>query len=413
MKGEAAERISDHASIKRKNQLTILRQIREDGPITRVALKQRTRLSWGTVTSSIRELLGKGILTEIGSISTGLGRRPVEIDLNTEKNHVLGMHLGGTLVRSVLVDVKGAVVDHLDLPVDSDGSSREILGRMLKAAREVLKRSAVGPRSLGGIGIAAPGAVDFHAGVCLYAPHHPHWKDVPLKRKFEQEFGVPCFVDHVSNCYALSEKLFGHGKDLDTFICVLLGTGVSAGIVIGGEVYRGAECFSGEFGHTCIDMNGPLCACGNNGCIEAYASGPAIACAALEEGSPSGALLSLAGGDATRITAETLSRAAATGDAMALGVFREMGVHLGVGISNLINVFNPQCIILGGAVSRSSPYFLPSLLETTEKRAWHASAKDVRVSGLERGAERGAAAMVLQQLFTTGWILSRAGGAMP
>ena len=244
--------------------------------------KQRTRLSWGTVTSSDRELLDKGILTEIGSVTTRVGRRPVQIDLDTGNNHVLGMHLGSTLVRSVLVDVKGAVVESLDLPLDSNGSSREILGRMLKAAREILKRRAVGPRSLGGIGIAAPGAVDFNAGVCLYAPHHPHWKDVPLKRKFEQELGVPCFVDHVSNCYALSEKLFGHGKDLDTFICVLLGTGVSAGIVIGGEVYRGAECFSGEFGHTCIDMDGPLCACGNNGCIEAYASGPAIACAALE-----------------------------------------------------------------------------------------------------------------------------------
>jgi N-acetylglucosamine repressor len=180
--------------------------------------------------------------------------------------------------------------------------------------------------------------------------------------------------------------------------------------VIGGEVYRGAECFSGEFGHTCINEDGPLCACGNNGCIEAYASGPAIACEALERGTPSAALLALAGGDPTRITAETLSRAADAGDAMAVEVFHRMGVHLGVGVSTLINVFNPQRIILGGAVSRASAHFLPSLLDTTNKRAWHASSKDVVVSTLERAAQRGAAALVLQQLFNSGRILSRAGG---
>ena len=405
MKGKAGKRISDHAAIKRKNRLAILLRIRENGPLSRVALKKWTRLSWGTVTSSIRELLGKGILTETGSVASGLGRRPVEIDLNTAKNQVLGIHLGGSLVRAVLVDVKGAVVDSQELSLRTNGSSHEILGRMLKVARELLKRRSLQPRSLGGIGIAAPGAVDFQSGVCLYAPHHPNLIDVPLRETFEQAFGIPCFVDHVSNCYALSEKLFGLGKGLDNFICVLLGTGVSAGIVIGGEVYRGIECFSGEFGHTCINENGPLCVCGNKGCIEAYASGPAIARAALEMGSPSDSVLALAGGDPTRITAETLCRAAALKDARAVRVFRRMGVHLGVGISNLINVFNPQCIILGGAVSRASSHFLPSLLRTISTRAWHASTKDVRVSTLESGAECGAAAMVLQQLFTTGRIL--------
>ncbi len=393
--------------MKLNNQLTVLKRIRDLGPITRVELQRGTKLSWGTITSSIKELLERRILMEVGSVMTGIGRRPVELDLDSERNRVLGLHLGGLLVRCVLVDVRGRVIDALDLPVDAEGTSREILASLLRTARQMLRRHSMEASALAGIGIAAPGAVDFHRGVCLYAPHHPNWRDVPLKRKFESAFGVPCFVDHVSNCFVLSEKLFGQGRGLDNFISVLLGTGVSAGIVIGGEVYRGADCFSGEFGHTCIDVDGPLCACGNNGCIEAYASGPALACAASGEAAaePGSRIFDLAGGDATRITGETLALAAGEGDPLARGIFQRMGVQLGVGVSNLINVFNPQCVILGGAVSRASQYFLQSLWDTVRKRAWHASTKDIRVSQLERGAERGAAALVLQEILATGQIL--------
>ncbi len=412
MKAEAARRISDHASMKLNNQLVILRLIRDEGPISRVDLKEKTRLSWGTITTSTKELLGLGIITETGSVTTGVGRRPVELDLNRENNFVLGLQLGTLLVRSVLVDVKGTVVDELDAPVDACGTSEEILSCLVKSARQMLRRHSVSRGSLAGIGIAAPGAVDFSSGVCLYAPHHPQWKNVPLRKRFEQAFGVPCFVDHTFNCFVLSEKLFGFGRGLDNFICVLLGTGMSAGIVLRGEVYRGADSSAGEFGHTCIDVDGPLCACGNNGCIEAYVSGPAIAAAAVDalEGRPESMVASLTGGDPEKVTAEVLGQAAREGDDLAREIFSRMGKVLGVGISNLINIFNPQAIILGGGVSKAAEFFLPSCLETVKKRAWHASTKDVKVSSLERGEVLGAAAIVLQQLFSTGQIVQRAAG---
>jgi glucokinase-like ROK family protein len=412
MKADASRRISDHASMKLNNQLVILRRIRDEGPISRVDLKEKTRLSWGTITTSTKELLGLGIITETGSVTTGVGRRPVELDMNRENNFVLGLQLGTLLVRSVLVDVKGTVVDELDAPVDARGTSEEILSCLVKSARQMLRRHSVSRGSLAGIGIAAPGAVDFSSGVCLYAPHHPQWKNVPLRRRFEQAFGVPCFVDHTFNCFVVSEKLFGFGRGLDNFICVLLGTGMSAGIVLNGEVYRGADSFAGEFGHTCIDADGPLCACGNNGCIEAYVSGPAIAALAVDalKARPGGAVVALTGGDTGKVTAEVLGRAAGLGDRLALEIFSRMGKILGVGISNLINIFNPQAIILGGGVSKAAEFFLPSCLETIRKRAWHASTKDVKVSSLERGEVLGAAAIVLQQLFSTGQIVQRAEG---
>jgi N-acetylglucosamine repressor len=398
----AGMRISDHASMKRNNQLAILRCIRDRGPISRVDLKHMTKLSWGTITASTRELLSGGILMEIGAVTTGLGRRPVELELNRGRNLVLGMQLGSSLVRAVLMDVKGSVVGELDMPVDAEGSSASILGRMIDTGRRILQRHGVERSTLAGIGIAAPGAVDFESGVCLYAPHHPNWKNVRLKDRIERAFGVPCCVDHAYNCFALSEKLFGFGRELDSFVCVLLGTGVSAGIVLGGEVYRGANSLAGEFGHTCVDENGPLCACGNTGCIEMYVSGPALASAAQRETGRSGQA------DGSRLTAESLSHAARKGDAIARRVYARMGTVLGIGISSLINIFNPQAVILGGLVCRASDLFLPSCMETVRRRAWHASPKDVKVSHLERGAVLGAAALVLQQLFTTGRILDRA-----
>ncbi len=397
-------RISDHASMKRNNQLAILRCIRDEGPISRVDLKEKTRLSWGTITASTRELLAGGILTEIGAVTTGLGRRPVQLELNRARNLVLGMQLGTSLVRSVLMDLKGSVVGELDMPVEAGGTAAEILARLIDTGRRILGRHEVDRAALAGIGIAAPGAVDFSTGVCLYAPHHPRWKNVRLKDRIEQAFGVPCCVDHAFNCFALSEKLFGFGRGLDSFICVLLGTGVSAGFVLGGEVYRGANSLAGEFGHTCVDENGPLCACGNTGCMEMYVSGPALAAAAARQlrerrtGQTNG----------SRISAESLARAARQGDPIARRIYARMGTVLGIGISNLISIFNPQMVILGGLVCRASDLFLPSCQETVRKRAWHASPKDVKVSRLERGAVLGAAALVLQQLFTTGRILDRA-----
>lgn len=398
--------------MKLNNQLSILRCVRDDGPISRVDLKEKTRLSWGTITSSTRELLDRGVLTEIGAVTTGLGRRPVELELNRARNFVLGMQLGSSLVRSVLMDIKGGVVGELDVPVDSEGTSSEILSTIMETGKSILRQNRIDRTALAGVGVAAPGAVDYSTGMCLYAPHHPKWKNVPLKERLEHAFGVPCWVDHPFNCFALSEKLFGLGRGVENFICVLLGTGVSAGIVLGGEVYRGSENFAGEFGHTCIDEDGPLCACGNNGCIEMYVSGPALAADAARKAQRgrNKTLLSLAGNDPTRITAEIMESAARQGDPLSRQAFARMGTVLGIGVSNLINIFNPQMVILGGLVCRASDFFLPSCMETVRKRAWHASPKNVKVSHLHRGAVLGAAALVLQQLFTTGQIVQRGVG---
>jgi predicted NBD/HSP70 family sugar kinase len=401
--------ISDHESMKLTNQLTVLRTIRDSGPISRAELQQRTKLSWGTITSSIKELLARGVLREVGAVRTAVGRRPVDLDLNTERNFALGLQLGSAHVRSTLVDVKGTVVGDLDTPVDARGSRAEIVQCLVATGRKLLAARGISPSLLAGVGVAAPGAVDFRSGVCHFAPHHPAWKDVPLRRILESRFHVPCFVDHVSNCFALSEKLFGAGRGLSSFVCVLLGTGVSAGIVVNGEVYRGAEGVAGEFGHTSIDEGGLRCACGNAGCLEVYASGIALQRMAAEaaRARPRGRIAALAAAGGNGTAGELLCRAAREGDRQALAVFRRMGVSLGVGVANLVSLLNPERVILGGRVSRACDHFMPAFEQTVDMRAWHASTRDIRVSTLERGAVLGAAALVFQEVFATGQIVRR------
>jgi glucokinase-like ROK family protein len=407
--------MSDHEAMKLNNQLTVLKQIRESGPIARVELQKRTKLSWGTITSSIKELLQKRLIVELGSVTTGVGRRPVELDMDLSKNLVLGLDLGSSFIRSILIDVKGQVLGSREIPVDAGGSKEKILRSLLEAGRDLLRQYSVKERSLAGIGVAAPGAVDFRNGICHYAPHHPNWKEVALKEIFSREFGVPCFVDHVSNCFALSEKLFGYGRDLDSFVCVLLGTGVSAGIVIHGEVYRGADNFSGEFGHMCVDVDGPRCACGNRGCLEVYTSGSALARFGVEEarknkGSTIAALSRASGG---AVTGEMVYEAALSRDPGSLEIFRRTGRYLGIGVSNLVNLLNPQAIILGGQVSKASRFFLPSFTKVLERCAWYGSKRDVRISTLENGTVLGAAAIVFQEIINNGRIVNLGPGSLP
>jgi N-acetylglucosamine repressor len=393
--------ISDHETMKRNNQLVILRTIRALGPVSRVRLQRETNLSWGTITSSTKELLEKRIVEEIGAVNTGVGRRPVELDMNTAVHFVVGVRLGGSYIRSIVLDIKGNTEAEYKQSVDASGSKEKILSQLFESVDSILDKARIGLDKVVGIGVAAPGAIDARAGICLYAPHHPNWKNVNLRQAFVQRFGKPCYVDHVNNCTALGQMLFGQGRGINNLLCVLLGTGISAGIIINGEVYRGINCAAGEFGHVCIDPNGPDCACGSKGCLEAYASGPALARngRTIAEKNPSSRINTLVQGNLEKISAETVFQAAVEGDLEALKLFEDMGFYLGLGISNLIDLFNPERVILCGRVSEAHHFFLPCLQKTVAKRAWQLSKKEIKVSEIDNASVLGAAGNVLQEIY--------------
>jgi glucokinase-like ROK family protein len=399
----------DHKTMKMRNQLLILQKILEHEPVSRLALKGKTGLSWGTTTTMINELIDSGIVAELRIKNTKAGRKPAEIGMNKEGNRILGIRFGASFIKAILLDVTGSVVSSFSAPTNAEDSKEGLIRQITDAVDMLIDESSAPLSSLAGIGFAAPGAIDLRNGICLYAPHHPHWSDVPITKILEKRYQLPTFMSHVNDCFALGEKWFGHGKDLNNFVCVLIGTGISAGLIIDGRVYRGFNDTSGEFGHICVDPEGLECVCGRKGCLEAYASGYTIEKKArqLAERNRSGRLSQLAGENGGCITSETIFRAANEGDPDAIGIFREMGRYLGRGISILINILNPEEVILGGGISHAHEFFLPAAREAISENAWKFSRVDLEISTLDDGAVLGAGALVLEEIYQNGLLLKK------
>ena len=397
----------DHKTMKTRNQLLILQKMRENEPISRKALKNKTGLSWGTTATMISDLIERGIVTELRVKNTRAGRKPSELGMNTERHKVLGLRLGSSFIKTILLDVRGSIVSTLNVAANPLSSKKGLVKQVTDIVDRTFEETAVQTSSLAGIGFAAPGAIDLRAGTCLYAPHIPQWINVPIINILEKRYHLPCFMSHVNDCFALGEKWFGHAKNLSNFVCVILGTGVSAGLIIDGRVYRGFNDTSGEFGHICVDPEGPLCVCGRRGCLETYASGHTIEMKArqLAERHKKGRIMQLAKEAGGRVTIESVFRAANEGDPDAIGIYEEMGHFLGRGISILINILNPEEVILGGGISRAHNHFLPSAREVINENAWKYSRVNLRISTLDDAATLGAGALVLDEIYENGLLL--------
>lgn len=392
--------------MKLNNQLIILRAIRERGPITRVDLQKITNLGWGTVTTSVNEFLQKGIISEIGSIQTGVGRRPINIDLNTTRNYVVGMRIGRAKTRSLLMDIKGRVIGEVECPVEGPDVEK-LIRSFFDVIDQVLENYSIGIDQLAGIGVAAIGAVDLSTSTITYAPNFQILNGLSVKKIIEQRYKLPCFVDHTSNCYVLAEKLFGVGQGKENFLGIIIGSGISAGIVINGEVYRGFNYASGEIGHITLEKDGEKCDCGNRGCLELFASGASIARLGREVASRKkhSAILKLAGYEIGNITGREVYLAAKEGDADALKIFHRAGEALGLGISYLVNLINPELIVLAGEVVNSHAFFMPSLTETLNAHSWPASSRRIEISSLHNPVCMGAGANVLNEIFNHGLLI--------
>lgn len=225
-----------------------------------------------------------------------------------------------------------------------------------------------------GVGIGAPGPLDAARNIIRLAPNLG-WKDFPLRQRVSEQLGLRTVLDNDANCAALGEWWQGAARRTRDAICVTIGTGIGGGIIIDGRLYHGASSAAGELGHTTIDAGGRRCKCGNYGCVEAYASGPAIAARAVEalEAGAESALPGMVGGDLGRITAETVYDAARGGDALALEVVRDTAVYLGAALANFVNIFNPEIVVVCGGVTLAGESLFRPLQHEVSKRAFKAA----------------------------------------
>jgi glucokinase len=298
---------------------------------------------------------------------------------------VVGVDIGGTNVVVGLVPAGGGAPAALrSRATASMGEQDRVVGHIARLVEAVIVEglSATGGsrEDVVGIGIGSPGPLDLDDGIVLDA-FNLGWRDFPLRQRLSEAVELPAHLDNDANCATWGEYWQGAGRDVRSLVGVTLGTGIGGGIILDGTLIHGASSTAGELGHTTIDITGRRCKCGNYGCLEAYASGPNIA-ARAREGVQSGAesvLLDLAGGDPERITAVTVYEALLQGDRYASEVMQETAKILGAGIANIVNVLNPEMVVIVGGVTRAGPHLFTPLRAEVRRRAFRIAEQACRI----------------------------------
>jgi glucokinase len=306
---------------------------------------------------------------------------------------VLGIDIGGTnlVVGSVAED--GSALRALESePTHAEAGQSDVLDRLITLAQRTIERTRreVRGAEIIGVGVGAPGPLDTKSGIVLLTPNLG-WVNLPLRQIIHERLGLPAALDNDANCAVLGEWWMGAARGTKNAIGITIGTGIGGGIIVDGKLYHGASDCAGEIGHTTIDTEGRRCKCGNYGCLEAYASGPNIALRAVEE-LKAGAVSRLAdyvGGDLRQVTAQTVYQAAHDGDGLALEVVNDTAKFLGVGIANLLNVFNPEVVVVCGGVTLAGDRLFDPLRREVARRAFKPAVSVCRIVPCELSGTAG------------------------
>lgn len=303
------------------------------------------------------------------------------------KNRI-GIDVGGTNVKLALVNDKGNILYSNSVPTRAEMGYEYTVNNIKQAIKDLMAETKA--VNIEGIGFDFPGQIDYKNGIVRLAPNIPGWVNIPIAQIIEDEFKIPTRIDNDVHCAALGELNFGAGKGCENFICMTVGTGIGSGIVINGKLVRGASNAAGELGHIKLQMHdGPLCGCGDYGCMEAFASGPSIVAMAKEYllSGKSTKYQEMANGN--EITPYIVAQAALEGDPVAKRIFTKMGEYIGFGLASVVNLLNPERIIIGGGVADAGDILLEPIRETIKKRAMVVAGSAVEVVPAELGNTAG------------------------
>jgi len=300
--------------------------------------------------------------------------------------YIIGVDLGGTKISAGAVSEDGTrVVGIRSIPTQSEIGAEAIVDRIISVIEGVIldaiNETGATRKDFVGIGIGAPGPLDRERGVVIVAPNLG-WRNFPLRDRIHQRLGLESTLDNDANCATVGEWWLGAARGGRNVVGITIGTGIGGGLIIDGKLYHGSSDVAGEIGHTTIDVNGRHCKCGNYGCLEAYASGPAIAVRAREalvREDTASMLPSMVNGDLDRITAETVYDAAKKGDGLASEIVRETARYLGSGIANLLNVVNPDVVVIAGGVTRAGDTLMAPLRAEVRRRAFQPAVESARL----------------------------------
>jgi len=308
----------------------------------------------------------------------------------------VGVDLGGTTVKAGLVSSEGTIVSSAKLPTLAAEGPDAVIGQIEKAVRHLLGSTR---EQVLGVGIGTPGVVSYD-GVVKYPPNRPGWTEVPLGEVLSKRIGLPVAVENDANAAAIAESRFGSGKGEPNFLSVVWGTGVGGGIILDGKIYRGPFGGAGEIGHTTIEYDGPMCNCGNRGCVEAFVGQRYLSQRAIErvENDPKSKILELVNGDFNRVEPAVLSAAAEAGDPVARDLLVEAGTLLGVAFASGLNLLDLRLVVIGGGVSAAPEFVYDAIRSSVRERVLTPLKPGVRVVRAALGNEAGilgAAALIL------------------
>ncbi|AWN21955.1 hypothetical protein DKM44_00815 [Deinococcus irradiatisoli] len=356
---------------KAENLSVVLEALRKLQPISRSNLAEATGLTAATITHMADEISRLGLLTETPAETQQVGRRPTLLTLRRERGQLVGVEISRSHVRAIRADFSGQLQAAVQRPFKP---SRQLQDDLTVISETV--RAVVAPElPLLGIGVGVPGPVDSSSGTVLTPPNFGGWRQVALAEALSAEFGAPCWLDDDAKAAALGERWYGAGQAVDTLLFISLRSGIGAGLIVGEQVYRGAHELAGEIGHTTIHVDGPLCECGNRGCVETLVSVPAIMLEAQRLGLN------------VRSPAE-LHDLAEQGDPLARSIKERAYLYLSAALVNAVNHYDPALIVLGGTLVRAWPDLTAAVAHKVKGRSFGYLSKDVRIveSGLAENA---------------------------
>ncbi|MDR4887730.1 ROK family protein [Fredinandcohnia sp. QZ13] len=360
----------DQSLVKQINKSIVFTTIVGKGPISRAQISKNTGLNKATVSTMVAELIDEQMIYEIGSSQSSGGRKPVMLYFNSHAGYAVGVDLGVNYILGVLTDLSGNKMEEVHIPIEKR-EFNEVVESLKSVIQTLLIKAPESVYGVVGIGIGVPGIVDKEKKI-LFAPNL-NWNNINLKEIIEKEYNIPTIIENEANSGAHGEQLYGAGKHISNLIYVSIGIGIGTGIIIDNKLYTGVSGISGEMGHITIEANGRKCSCGNRGCWELYASEQVIlndAKNSIHENS----VLDFNG----------LVNEAFKGNPLILQLLNTLGENIGIGLTNIINTFNPEVIIIGNRISQFKNWISNPIEHILSERLlpYHKDKTEIRFSEL-------------------------------
>ena len=352
--------------------------------ISRADLADKLGLTRAAVTVIINELIKNGIILNTDSRSTTSGRPPVELEINPQLGLVAAVDIGAMHLSVALADFSARILEEIEVPFRIDRGPKESLREVDRVLEELLQKRGLSYGDLAAIGIGVPGPVIAEKGMVMAPPIMPGWDRFPIRATLESQWSTAVTLNNDAELGALGEWAYGAGRGEKNLAFIKVGSGIGAGLIINQQIYGGTTGSAGEIGHLTVDENGPLCACGNHGCLEAFAGGHAIAYQARQLVA-SGKRTLLSEKDPAALTARDVADAACRGDLPAQEIIKRSGTFVGIAIAGLINLFNPSTVIIGGGVAQVGDLLTGPIRQAVHERSLRASEHSVRITSAMLG----------------------------